>query len=55
MFDFTMLTENLDKWERCTIADALEPVSFEDQDVITRQGEAGDDFFMIIEVSKASF
>ena len=50
-----MLTENLDKWERCTIADALEPVSFEDQDVITRQGEAGDDFFMIIEVSKVSF
>ena len=55
MFGFIMLTENLDKWERCTIADALEPVSFEDQDVITRQGEAGDDFFMIIEVSKASF
>ncbi|XP_067929002.1 cAMP-dependent protein kinase regulatory subunit-like isoform X2 [Watersipora subatra] len=43
------ILENLDKWERCTIADALEPVSFEDQDVITRQGEPGDDFFLIIE------
>ena len=49
---FTVLVaESLDKWERCTIADALEPVSFDDQEVITRQGEPGDDFFLIIEVN----
>ncbi|KAF6028058.1 PRKAR1A [Bugula neritina] len=35
------ILENLEPWERCTIADALEPVSFEDQEVITRQGEPG--------------
>jgi len=45
------LTENLDKWERCTIADALEPVAFEDQEIIVQQGEPGDDFYIITEVS----
>jgi cAMP-dependent protein kinase regulator len=39
--------ENLDKWERLTVADALEGVSFEDGEVVVKQGEPGDDFFII--------
>lgn len=34
-----------------TVADALEPVQFEDGQEIVRQGEPGDDFFIITEVS----
>ena len=41
--------ENLDKWERLTVADALEPVQFEDGEEIVKQGEPGDDFFIILE------
>lgn len=33
--------------ELCTIADALQPVSFEDQAMIIRQGDSGDKFFVI--------
>ena len=44
------VTESLDKWERLTVADALEPVQFEDGEEIVRQGEPGDDFFIITEV-----
>ena len=32
------------------MADALEPVQFDDGQEIVRQGEAGDDFFIILEV-----
>ena len=46
-----MSTENLDKWERLTVADALEPVQFEDKEQIVKQGEPGEDFFIILEVS----
>jgi len=45
------ILESLDKWERLTVADALEPVQFEDGSEIVRQGDAGDDFFIIIEGS----
>jgi cAMP-dependent protein kinase regulator len=31
------------------VADALEPVSFEDRETIVRQGEPGDDFYIIVE------
>ena len=41
----------MDQWERLAIADALEEVRFEDGEVIMRQGEAGDDFFIVLEVS----
>lgn len=44
-----MSAENLDKWERLTVADALEPVQFEDGEEIVKQGEPGDDFFIILE------
>ncbi|VDP77973.1 unnamed protein product [Echinostoma caproni] len=43
------ILDNLDQWERLTVADALEPVRFEDGEVVVRQGEAGDDFFIITE------
>lgn len=43
------ILESLDKWERLTVADSLEPVQFEDGEKIVVQGEQGDDFFIIIE------
>ena len=43
------ILENLYKWESLTVADALEPVSFEDGETIVRQGEPGDDFYIIVE------
>ena len=46
------ISENLDKWERLTVADSLEPVQFEDKEEIVRQGEAGEDFFIILEVGR---
>ena len=46
-----MISENLDKWERLTVADALEAVSFEDGDVVVTQGESGNDFFIILDGS----
>lgn len=46
---FSVQTESLDKWERLTVADALEPVSFDDGETIVKQGEAGDDFYIIVE------
>lgn len=45
------MPDNLDKWERLSIADALEPVQFDDGQQIVRQGEPGEDFFIITEVS----
>jgi len=44
------LIESLDKWERLTVADALEPVQFDDGQEIVRQGDPGEDFFIITEV-----
>ena len=32
------------------MADVLEPVQFEDQEQIVRQGEPGEEFFIILEV-----
>ncbi len=45
------VTENLDEWERLTIADALEPISFESGASIVKQGERGDEFYIIVEGS----
>lgn len=46
---FVLILESLDKWERLTVADALEPVVFEDGETIVRQGEPGEDFYIIVE------
>lgn len=43
------ISESLEKWERLTVADALEPVSFNDGETIVRQGEPGNDFYIIVE------
>ncbi|CAB4043460.1 cAMP-dependent kinase type I-alpha regulatory subunit-like isoform X2 [Paramuricea clavata] len=43
------ILESLDKWERLTVADALEPVSFEDGEYVVIQGEQGEDFYIIVE------
>lgn len=43
------ILESLDKWERMTVADSLETVTFDDGDTIVKQGEAGDDFYIIVE------
>ena len=42
--------ESLDKWERLTVADALESCQFVDGEEVVKQGEPGDEFFIIIEV-----
>lgn len=43
------ILESLDYYERLTVADALTPVEFKDGDIITNQGEAGDEFYIIEE------
>jgi len=43
------ILEDLDKWERLTVADALEPVTFKEGDRVIEQGEPGDEFFIIVE------
>ncbi len=44
------ILESLDTWERATVADALEPVNFPAGQVVIKQGDEGDEFFIIIEV-----
>ncbi|KAJ2482431.1 hypothetical protein IWW56_001089 [Coemansia sp. RSA 2131] len=41
------LLKSLESYERQKIADALESVTYEDSDTIVRQGDPGDDFFLI--------
>ncbi|KAL7674502.1 hypothetical protein ACOME3_000779 [Neoechinorhynchus agilis] len=43
------LLQSLDSWERLTIADSLEQVSFPPDTDVVVQGDDGDDFFMILE------
>ena len=43
------LIANLDEWERMTVADALEDVTFEDGNEVIKQGDHGDNFFIIVE------
>jgi cAMP-dependent protein kinase regulator len=40
---------SLDEWERLTVADALEPVQYEEGTEVIRQGDPGEDFFIIVE------
>ncbi|RVE43949.1 hypothetical protein evm_011418 [Chilo suppressalis] len=49
------ILESLEKWERLTVADALEPVSFTDGEIIVRQGEPGNDFYIIVEGDASKF
>lgn len=55
------LLKDLDKWERLSVADALEPLEFKENEVknftaradwlqvILKQGDKGDDFFIILD------
>ena len=47
-----MRADNLDQWERLSIADALEQVEFVDGQEVMRQGDPGEDFFIILEVRR---
>ncbi len=48
------ILESLDSWERLTICDSLEPCTFQDGEEIVKQGEPGDEFFIIVEVNDTS-
>ena len=41
--------DDLDKWERLTIADALEEINFEDEEEVFVRGDIGKDFYLILE------
>jgi cAMP-dependent protein kinase regulator len=43
------IMETLDKWERLSVADALESANFKKGDVIIKEGDEGDDFYLVIE------
>jgi len=43
------ILDSLDQWERLVVADALESVAFVDKEAVVKQGEQGDDFFIIVE------
>lgn len=43
------ILSTLDSFERLQVADALEAVTFNENDVIIRQGEQGEDFYIIVE------
>ena len=42
------------KYERLVVADALESVTFQEGEVIVKQGDSGDVFYIIIEVGNQS-
>ena len=39
----------MDKWEKLAVVDALEETSFEDGEMIVKQGQDGDEFFFVVE------
>eukprot|EP01132_Coremiostelium_polycephalum_P002559 gene2559-3169_t len=43
------ILRHLDKYERVSLADALEPCTFQDNEIIVKQGEPGDKFYIIVE------
>ena len=43
------ILENLDYWEKMTVADALIATSFTDKEVVVKQGESGNDFFIVVD------
>ena len=40
---------SLEPWERMTVADSLVPVTFAPDTAVMRQGDSGEDFFIIVE------
>ena len=49
LLDKVEILSSLDTWERVTIADSLVPVTFAPDTVVMRQGESGEEFFIIVE------
>ena len=49
MYKLLYFSEPMDKWERLTVADALEEANFVDGEKVVVKGEDGNDFFVIIE------
>eukprot|EP01095_Lingulamoeba_sp_RSL-Kostka_P006804 TRINITY_DN2154_c0_g1_i3.p1 TRINITY_DN2154_c0_g1~~TRINITY_DN2154_c0_g1_i3.p1 ORF type:complete len:148 (+),score=64.67 TRINITY_DN2154_c0_g1_i3:397-840(+) len=47
--DKVPILSSLQKYERLTVADALEPIEFNDGQVIVQQGDPGDTFYIIVE------
>eukprot|EP01116_Phalansterium_solitarium_P013837 TRINITY_DN31267_c0_g1_i1.p1 TRINITY_DN31267_c0_g1~~TRINITY_DN31267_c0_g1_i1.p1 ORF type:complete len:364 (-),score=98.26 TRINITY_DN31267_c0_g1_i1:245-1336(-) len=43
------ILQDLNRWEKMTVADALESVAFEAGEVILREGEPGERFYIIVE------
>lgn len=43
------ILKTLDNWERLIVADALESVTFQDQEIVVKQGDPGDHFYIIME------
>ena len=43
------ILSSLDTWERVTIADSLVPVTFAPDTEVMRQGQRGEEFFIIVE------
>ena len=39
----------MDKWERLTVADALEAVDYDDEETVFQKGDEGKEFFIILE------
>ena len=44
-----LLLENLYEWERMTVADALQEVTFDEDEIVLKEGDDGDDFFIILD------
>lgn len=42
------ILSELDKWERLSVADALEMVDYKDKAVIIKQGDSGDAFYIVV-------
>jgi len=43
------ILKDIDKYERISLADALEPCNFQSGEVIVKQGDPGDKFYIIVE------
>ena len=48
------VVESLDSWEAMSLADCLEAITYSDGGVVVKQGEPGDDFFIIVNVGHVS-
>lgn len=43
------ILEQLDKWERLTVADTLTERTFQDNEMVVNKGDQGEDFYIIVE------